>query len=323
VRLPPALALALALGCAGARLDPSDTALAPGDHPRRLEHGGRERSYVLHVPRGDPARLLPLVLAFHGGGGNGPGFQRYAGLDALAERDGFLVAYPNGSHRWRDDRLLTWNAGGCCGYARRAEVDDVGFALALIEDVARAARLDPARVYATGHSNGSMMAYRLAAEASPRIAAVAGVAGAMTLAAFAPLRPVPVLHVHSADDPRAPYAGGTRRTFGNEIVHLHVEAQLERWRERDGCTETSEVRDRRTWAGSDNETHTATLRVWAACADGTEVALWRLTGAGHGWPGGDTGLPERIVGPRTGVISAADEVWDFLRRFSLGSPRPG
>jgi polyhydroxybutyrate depolymerase len=316
VRSALALVLSLALGCAGTRGDRAEPGLAPGDHVRRLEHAGRTRSYVLHVPRAG-ARPLPLVVAFHGGGGNGPHFQRYAGLDALADRDGFLVAYPNGSHRWLDARLLTWNAGTCCGYAQRAGVDDVGFALAVIEDVARAAPLDRERIYATGHSNGSMMAYRLAAEASERIAAVAGVAGAMALAEFAPRRRVPVLHVHSADDPRALYAGGVKRTFGNEIRHFPTEAQLERWREHDGCSPESQLRDRRTWTAANGQTHGATLRVWPDCADGSEVALWKLTGAGHAWPGGDEGLPERIIGPRTRVISAAEEVWRFLRRFSL------
>src|SRR5262245_34915919 len=127
--------------------------LAPGDHARTLAHGGRERSYLLHVPAGAGAAPRPLLLGFHGGGGNAPGFQRNAGLDRLADRDGWLVAYPYGTNRLFDARLLTWNAGGCCGYAQDAGVDDVGFALAVIDDVARAAPVDRTRVYATGHSN--------------------------------------------------------------------------------------------------------------------------------------------------------------------------
>ena len=147
----------------------------------RLEHGGRARSYVLHVPLRQASGPRPLLLAFHGGGGNGPGFQEYAGLDALADRDGWLVAYPNGTSRWFDERLLTWNAGDCCGYAQAPTVDDVGFALAVIDDVARPRTADRRRVYATGHSNGAMLAYRLAAEAAERVAAIAPVAGAMSL----------------------------------------------------------------------------------------------------------------------------------------------
>jgi polyhydroxybutyrate depolymerase len=306
---------ALALACAGSSPAPAG-GLAPGDHARTLEHAGRERSYRLHVPPGVRGPL-PLVLAFHGGGGNAAGFQRYAGLDALADRDVFLVAYPNGSNRWFDARLLTWNAGGCCGFAMDAGVDDVGFALAVIDDVARAAPVDRARVYATGHSNGAMMAYRLAAEAAERVAAIAPVAGAMTLAGFRPARPVPVLHVHSVDDPRALYAGGDTESFGRTIRHRPVEAELARWRERAACPPEPSLLERRTRPGPDETEHGATLLAWAPCAEGAEVRLWKLSGGGHGWPGADPVLPERVMGPRSDVISAADEVWAFLRRFSL------
>jgi polyhydroxybutyrate depolymerase len=159
------------------------------------------------------------------------------------------------------------------------------------------------------------MAYRLAAEASDRIAAIAPVAGAMMLDAFAPKRPVAVLHVHSVDDPRAAYAGGVTTTLGREIRHRPVEDGLARWRERDGCPAEPEVRERRERDAASG-THTATLLVHAPCAEGAEVRLWKLTGAGHGWPGADPVLPERVMGPRTDVISAADEVWAFLARFS-------
>lgn len=303
----------LALACASS--GGPDAPLPPGDHARELAHGGRERSYLLHVPPAPAAGPRPLLLAFHGGGGNGPGFQRYAGLDPLADRDGWLVAYPNGTNRRFDQRLLTWNAGGCCGFASDNAVDDVGFALALIDDVGRYAAVDRARVYATGHSNGAMMAYRLAAEQPAAVAAIAPVAGAMMLEPFAPARPVPVLHIHSVDDPRALYAGGVTEVFGREIRHRPVEGGLARWRAADGCPTEPAVLERRSRPARDGAIHTATLLAWAPCAGGSEVRLWKLTGGGHGWPGGDPVLPERRMGPRTDVISAAEEVWAFLSRF--------
>src|SRR5687767_1404970 len=132
------LAAILTFATAAAALEPGLTAgqrltaaLAPGDHALSLQHGGRQRSYLLHVPRAtESARSLPLVLAFHGGGGEAEGFKGYAGLDAVADREGFLVAYPNGSGLL-PRRLLTWNAGECCGYAMNQRVDDVGFAVAV------------------------------------------------------------------------------------------------------------------------------------------------------------------------------------------------
>jgi polyhydroxybutyrate depolymerase len=311
----PAAVLVLAL-LACSRAPAPEAALAPGDHVRRLAHGGRERSYVLHVPPGASLAPRPLLLAFHGGGGNGPGFQRYAGLDPLADRDGWLVAYPNGSSRLFDGRLLTWNAGDCCGFASDSNVDDVGFALAVIDDAARAAAVDTRRVYATGHSNGAMMAYRLADDAPDRIAAIAPVAAAPAHDPSATERPVPVLHIQSADDPRALYAGGVTETLGRQIRHRAVEPELARRRALAGCPPVPNELSRRERPAADGAIHTATLYVWAPCAGGAEVRVWRLTGAGHGWPGADPVLPERLMGPRTDVISAAEEIWRFLPRFS-------
>jgi polyhydroxybutyrate depolymerase len=294
--------------------------LAPGDHVLELAHGRRQRSYRLHLPTAGADGPRAVVLAFHGGGGQASGFQAYAGLDPLADRDGFVVAYPNGTGRFRD-RLLTWNAGGCCGYAVREKVDDVGFALAVVDDIARRISIDPKRVYATGHSNGAMMSYRLAHEAGHRIAAIAPVGGAMMLSEpFAPPRAVPVLHIHSVDDPRALYAGGLGPPFPltrHRVEHRAVESELLRWVEHNACASRPHVVAQ--WR-DDVTRHTATRLSWAPCRTGADVEHWRLEGAGHGWPGAVRNLPERLIGPATNVIDAADEVWSFLRRFERTSP---
>lgn len=291
---------------------------------RQLEWGGRTRRAIVHVPAAAAqAGPRPLLLAYHGGGGDPAGFQAYAGLDAVADREGFFVVYPAGTGRF-GRRLLTWNAGACCGYARDQNVDDVGFSLALLDQLEGELPVDASRVYATGHSNGAMMAYRLAAQASERVAAIAAVAGATPLEGFAPSQPVAVLHIHSVDDPRALYAGGLGPPFPlTRIRSLHesVDAQLARWASRDGCASEPHVIDRRVAPeGRRDAGHTATRLSFAPCASGMQVVLLRLTGAGHGWPGGHVQLPERLVGPETRVIDAAHEIWAFLSRFSRPSP---
>ena len=156
---------------------PARAALAPGDHRVTLQHGGRQRSYIVHVPpAAREGRPLPVVLNFHGGGGNAEAQQKYSRMDALADAEGFLVVYPDGTGRMAD-KLLTWNAGTCCAYSVTNNVDDVGFTLALLADLEARQPVDRRRVYATGLSNGAMMAWRLAVEASDRIAAIAPVAG--------------------------------------------------------------------------------------------------------------------------------------------------
>jgi len=306
-----------ALACKQAPLEPSARFPESGNYPLEIVRPKSKRSFILHLPPNYPVRSpLPVLIAFHGGGGNARGFQKNAGLDAKADELGFAVVYPNGSGRF-GKRFLTWNAGECCGYAMNQKLDDVGFTLSILADLARDLALDPTRVYATGHSNGAMMAYRLAADAPTRIAAIVPVAGADMTVDFDPDAPVSVLHVHSVDDPRASYDGGKGASlFGarKAVVHRSVAAGLERWRKRDGCTGDGREIDART-----SGAHAAALLDFGPCEDGTDVALWKLTGPGHGWPGSRSQLGEKLMGPDTEVLHVADEVFRFITRFS----RPG
>ncbi len=262
--------------------------LPPGDYARPLNHKRLARSYVLHLPPAAAnAAPLPLVIASHGGGGNAEGFQKYAGLDAVADRESFAVGYPNGTgHPLRSERLLTWNAGRCCGWALDNKVDDVGFTLRVIDSVAQLAHIDRRRVYATGHSNGAMMAYRLAAEAADRIAAIAPVASAMNLKrAFAPSRAVAVLHIHSLDDPRALYAGGDNKSFaGTTIHHEPVFSSLQLWERHNQCSGAGTELERRRTPAPSGKGQQVAVHLAANCPKGSAVELWKLTGVGHAWP---------------------------------------
>ncbi len=150
--------------------------LGPGDHTRSLQVGGRERSYLVHIPaKYGGKQPSPVVLISHGAGTNAPMMVRFCGLNKKADEAGFVAVYPNGTGT--AGLFLTWNAGNCCGYAMQNKVDDVAFTRALLDDLAEVANVDPKRVYATGMSNGAIMCYRLALQLSDRIAAIAPVAG--------------------------------------------------------------------------------------------------------------------------------------------------
>src|SRR5437879_1570747 len=152
--------------------------LNPGDHTRFLQVDKRTRTYLVHVPPNyDPKKPTPVVLAYHGGGSNAVQMVRFCGLNETADKHGFLVVYPNGTGLL--EGALTWNGGNCCGFAMQHQVDDVGFTRALLDDLGKVANVDPKRVYATGMSNGAILAYRLASELSDRIAAIAPVGGPM------------------------------------------------------------------------------------------------------------------------------------------------
>ena len=295
--------------------------LLSGDHQYFMPFGGRDRAFIVHRPAGlDTLHPAPVILAFHGGGGNGRLQQRFSGLDATADRAGFLVIYPDGTGR-RSDRLLTWNAGTCCGYAADHQVDDVGFVRALIDRLAAMGRIDRRRVYATGMSNGAMMTHRLGAEACDVIAAIAPVAGGMVVPAFHGTRPVPVIEFHSVDDPRALYHGGLGPPFpftNSRVMHPDIDSVLAAWVRHDGCPASPRKDEARLGApGTSDSGQTATRLIYAPCRAGAEIVFWRLTGAGHVWPGGHGKTRASILGRPTSVVDSNTEIWNFLSRYHL------
>lgn len=281
-------------------------AFAPGDHQVNFTHAGRERSAIVHVPaRAGDKPTLPVVLNFHGGGGHGANEQQYSLMDRLADRENFIAVYPNGSGRF-GNRLLTWNAGTCCAYAVLNKIDDVGFVRALILELSQKLPIDRRRIFATGMSNGGMMAHRLAAQASDIITAVAPVAGGMVLPTIKSSRAVPVLHIHSIDDPRALYGGGLGPPFPmtkSQVFHPNIDQMIANWVKHNGCAAEPTIAERRDGRG-----HTATKYIYSSCRDGAEVVLWKLTGAGHVWPGGKQKVLETILGPSTDIINANQEM---------------
>lgn len=302
-----------------AGVDAFAATLAPGDHEFSIAYQQLRRSYLVRVPpQVAGGNRLPVVINFHGGGAHADVQKQYSRMDAAADRDGYIAVYPNGSGGI-GDRLLTWNAGSCCGPAAASQVDDVGFSLAMLDDISNRVPIDRARVYATGLSNGSMMAYRLAAEAPERVAAVAGVAGAMTLPRFAPRLAVSVLHIHSVDDARALYDGGLGPAFpftNTRVLHQPVDAMIGQWLVHDGCPRRPQVAVPISGKpDAPDASHTATRYTYAPCRDGTEVILWKLTGAGHVWPGGIQNYLPLLLGPGTTVIDVNAEMWRFFSRF--------
>jgi polyhydroxybutyrate depolymerase len=296
----------------------SYTPLSPGDHSIILEHGERERSALVHVPpRATERQRLPVIFNFHGGGGNGANQQQYSMMDQLADRETLITVYPNGTGRLQN-HLLTWNAGTCCAYAALNNVDDVGFTIALLKRLEELIPIDRRRVYATGMSNGAMMAYRLAAESPEYFAAIAPVAGGMVMEHIKSSSAVPVMHFHSVDDPRALYHGGLGTPFPltkSRVFHPDIDQMIAKWVDHNGCSKEARITGR--LRDDNGRGHTATRFVYGSCRKDAEVVFWKLTGAGHVWPGGKQKVMERILGPSTDIIDANREMWNFFSRFTL------
>jgi polyhydroxybutyrate depolymerase len=236
--------------------------------------------------------------------------EQFSGLSAKADRAGFVAVYPNGSGALPN--VLTWNGGGCCGYAANHRVDDVGFVRALIDDLGRLVRLDPRRVYAAGMSNGAHLVYRLACELSDRVAAVAAVAGPMVLDGCRPARPVPVLHIHGTDDEFAPYHGGrgARSIYGQDFPS--VEQTVRTWVRLNGCPEVPAVTEEPPEVADGTRVVRA---AYGPCPGGSEVVLLTVEGGGHTWPGRPP-LPA-ILGKSTANLDANDAIWEFFERHPM------
>ncbi|MFN6052976.1 MAG: alpha/beta hydrolase family esterase [Planctomycetia bacterium] len=282
--------------------------LGPGDHQRTLEVGGLKRSYVIHVPktymRGKPT---PVVLALHGAAMNGPMMVWFSGLSKKSDEAGFLVVYPSGTGT---GPFLTWNAGGFKGKMSEDRPDDVTFISNLLDDLGTMVTVDAKRVYACGMSNGGMMCYRLAAELSERIAAIAPVAGTIAIGESKPSRPVPVMHVHGSKDQVVPFE--IRKDNRPPFMQLKgVMESIDVWVKINGC----EDMPRTETISSDPSDMKVTQTVYGGGKNGTEVVLVLVDGGGHTWPGQQP--PVGFIGKSTKSISANDLIWEFFRRHSL------
>ena len=305
---------------------------SPGDDAVCLVPGWSDRDFLIHLPPDyDAGGAYPLVVALHGGGGAKEGMNPLTCRDgdegdpgcltALAEREGFIVVYPDGVANNLGFR--SWNQGGDapglqCPNACEQGIDDVAYARALLDEVQRVAGIDPKRVYFTGFSNGAGMSHRLSCELAERIAASAPVGGANQFALShecAPSRPIPVLQIHGSADPCWPYAGGEGSCLAvQEGTYAAVESSLigtagaPGWALRNGCDPTPELS---SLPDADGDGDVTRERRFVGCD--AEVVLMTVEGAGHTWPGGDQYLDTDRIGGLSRDFAASQRIWEFFR----------
>jgi polyhydroxybutyrate depolymerase len=270
------------------------------DKTYSLSVDGRLRTWTLHVPPSyRPGRPTPLVVLYHGGGGSGRQAQASYRMDPVADREGFLVAYPDGTGMFRRG-LFTWNAGNCCEYALEHDVDDVAFTRAMMDRIRRDFTIDERRIYATGISNGGMMSYRVACEMAGVFAAIAPVAGALNIPCH-PSDEVSVVIFHGTDDQHVPYEGGIGPKARNDRVDAPVSHAVDFWVKANRCSPVPS----RTRKGS------IATDLYTGCAEGTAVSLHTIIGGSHSWPGGLKPRSRSLDQP-TQEISASEVMWEFF-----------
>ena len=283
---------------------------------------GVTRRYAIYIPEKPGAASLPLVFELHGGGisiedmtGESGHKTPYKLWMDLADSEKFIVVYPEGLNGVY--AKPTWN--DCRANASvNSTADDVGFISALIDLLSATYNIEPGSIYASGTSNGGLMALRLAVELPDRIAAVAAVAAAMPdhSECRPPALPVSVLFLNGTDDNHLPYDGGILSSPPNPD-HGSVystAASVNIWK---ATNHTDQTPVSYSFPDLDsNDGSQVTRYTYANGMKGTEVVLYEVIGGGHSAPSireRYSALFERYFNRQNHDIEMTTEVWNFFR----------
>ncbi len=271
---------------------------------------GLTRKYLLYVPSVSDGPL-PLVLAFHGGGGKARQMERSSRFNLVAKKEKFIVAYPEAvDGNWNDGRGVQFIR------SQRDDIDDVEFVRTIIDDIAKHQDVDRSKVFATGISNGAFLSHRLAAEASDVIAAVAPVVGGMAPSIaekFRPEYPVSLFVIQGDSDPLVPINGGEvgfrrGRKRGKLISTKDAVAKYVR---ASGITKEPKVSTLRN--ADPNDGTTTEVTVYPPGVSGTKVQVYIVKNGGHTWPGRRAYLPEGLIGKASQDFDASKVVGEFFK----------
>jgi poly(3-hydroxybutyrate) depolymerase len=237
---------------------------AAGNSKASLQHGGSSRSYILHVPSGlTSGKPLAVVFDLHGAGGSGSQQQGMSGWGAVADREKFLVVYPDGIDGY-------WNVDDkCCGTAGKNQIDDVGFLRAIIDKLSAATCIDTKRIYVSGFSNGGGLTHRMGCDAADVIAAIAPVSTDLRTQPCNAVRPISMMEVRGMADSLEPYEGGKVGPEGGGYLAVGAKASLGLWADINQCTGTPKT----------IETY---CEGYTECRDGVETDLCSLPNVDHG-----------------------------------------
>jgi len=269
--------------------------------------GGRPRVVIVHVPAGyTGSAKVALVLNLHGSESTARTQEKFSGMDAVADKDGFIVAYPQALIPGGTG--YDWNVAGepliDGSLPPASAASDVTFLTRLVADLAGRYCINPHRIYATGMSGGGRMASQLACDASRTFAAVAPVAGLRFASPCPGSRAVPVIAFHGTADPIDPFNG-----HGKPYWTYSVPAAARLWAGHDHCAARPQL------TSGSGYLRTA----YAGCAGRAAVELYAIRREGHEWPGGPP-MPAAItgvLGPQSDALNANSLMWAFFEAHPL------
>jgi len=291
----------------------------PGATDVSILYGG-ERRFRVYVPAslgGTAPRAI--VVALHGGGGRGletsePGQHPLAVFRDVADREGFVVVYPEGSRSkdgklgWTDCRSDNTQASGA---------DDVGFLRAVVGKLRSDYSLPTSRIFLAGTSNGGQMALAFAAAATGDVAGIAVSSANLPQSPLSgtcstgPSKPLPAIFTHGSADPAMPYGGGCVANLGGGCARGRVigaESTRDFYLAVNGLTATVPE------TGSiDIDMADAGAAERFAYAGPAPVEWWRLDEAGHPPPSRSVFVDSSpLSGVQNRDIEFAEIAWAFF-----------
>jgi polyhydroxybutyrate depolymerase len=261
-----------------------------------LQYGGRDRSYMVHVPKSyDGSKAVPLLVALHGTNMAARHMIDHTDLVRKSEEIGFVLVAPNAVGNAFND--------GLDRTPERNAVPDVGFIETVADESKKRYKIDGSKVYIAGFSNGGSMVQRIAVESQYEFAGLVSVVGHLRVKADRVQRPRPLLLIFGTADPLNPVAGGQVHHPIPDVKPAHSTTATA-WAQRLSC-EAQPV--------SSSAIKKVTAQMWQKCAPGGRLVWYEVDGLAHQWSGGSPmPFPAFVVGEYTDSPSLGDLVWQFL-----------
>lgn len=183
------------------------------------------REYILHIPLNYNSEIAaPLVINLHGFGDCATDFAETIGgsynFDDLADEENIIVAYPQGAYRPEKEDTY-WEPGD--NGSEDIYENDVHFIKQLVLDISSEYNLDMSNIFAIGYSNGGMMAYSLACNASELFSGIGIMSGALLDDACSLENAVPIITFHGIADGVLPYNGNQWYQSVAEVVDFWLD----------------------------------------------------------------------------------------------------
>lgn len=281
--------------------------IKPGTYDWSIKIDDSERTYRIHIPPSyTKGKKFPIVISLHGLGGTGAIQEKLTGFNEVADKNDFVVVYPDGENK----KWVFIKPG--LNFANKFFSDDFGFVEKLIDNLKSKISIDEKKIYLTGISNGAFFAVMLAHEMRDIFAAIAPVSGTIGKNIFEKFNApdIPMIYFHGTNDKIVNFNGGN--FVSQKIGYTSAEDFVAWWTKGNNCKDKPEPEE----IINPKEDGTSVKKIlYKDNKNKTYVTFYKIEGGGHTWPGGSF-QPEKLLGKTSYDISASELIWQFFSNFS-------